>query len=305
MTRTTLRRILLLCLLFWPWLPTTHCIPKPENPEDAAACTIRDQLGRKLVMRYESGELPYGVNYQFATDTLKCLDAHSCQGWTIAGCTAVHCREYHACHGTTFLMHNQGVACWGPAACQGAQFAWAHDITCGAGYRQACTGMHIQHIDGQLWCYGPLSCVSGGASSSSSSTAVDDGATTNTNEDTDDTNYDQYNGSDSIPDASAPLDGPNHKVKEVLGAGAGGGGSVGAGVMTVNVGSQGYIRCGNAGSIGQWSCQHLLVEIAHASRACFGTEQNPQRCAVVCETTNDCDHDTIQFKVVPERPSYP
>lgn len=64
---------------------------------------------------------------------------------------------------------------------------------------------------------------------------------------------------------------------------------------TARVGPKGTVRCANGN--GEWSCQNMIVEVSHGRRACFGTEQDPQQCAVLCATEYDCDQSTIQFRI--------
>ncbi|KAL7571670.1 hypothetical protein ACA910_011200 [Epithemia clementina (nom. ined.)] len=103
--------------------------------------------------------------------------------------------------------------------------------------------------------------------------------------------------------------------------------------MNVTVGAHGVVRCLNGGARG-YSCQHMVVWIDHARRACFGTGSGgelhgskvngegeekvpddatwsssdlPQRttnlssqhCAVLCDGEGECDKETILFRVLP------
>ncbi|KAL7575685.1 hypothetical protein ACA910_011503 [Epithemia clementina (nom. ined.)] len=72
--------------------------------------------------------------------------------------------------------------------------------------------------------------------------------------------------------------------------------------MTVRVGAKGVVRC-NDGQ-GAYSCQHLMVEVNHADRACFVRNlfdaSRGSRCAVVCEGDHECNKDTIWFRVQPD-----
>lgn len=68
--------------------------------------------------------------------------------------------------------------------------------------------------------------------------------------------------------------------------------------LTVQVGANGQVRCGNMITEKDPSCQHLLVEVNHAKRACIQKQTEMDRgCAVRCMNVWDCKTDTIQFKV--------
>ncbi|KAL7571678.1 hypothetical protein ACA910_011207 [Epithemia clementina (nom. ined.)] len=120
-----------------------------------AKCTVHDPNGKRI----ELSQLPTNqVEYKSTTDTLECLTEESCRHWIITGCAAVYCRDRHACQGTQFIG-NDGIACWGPAACEHARFRQAKDISCGAGFADTCRNVVIDETDAQVLCYGPGACV--------------------------------------------------------------------------------------------------------------------------------------------------
>ncbi|KAL7571698.1 hypothetical protein ACA910_011223 [Epithemia clementina (nom. ined.)] len=58
----------------------------------------------------------------------------------------------------------------------------------------------------------------------------------------------------------------------------------------------GVVACANGK--GRYSCQHLTVYVDHERRACFGLGTDVNEigdCAVMCQTENDCNYDTIEF----------
>ncbi|KAL7571661.1 hypothetical protein ACA910_011193 [Epithemia clementina (nom. ined.)] len=77
--------------------------------------------------------------------------------------------------------------------------------------------------------------------------------------------------------------------------------------ISVKVGGHGIVRCllGEGGGSQGYSCQHMIVWVNHARRACFnqvdsggGGDQTKSHCAVICEGNGECDKNTIQFRVL-------
>ncbi|KAL7571669.1 hypothetical protein ACA910_011199 [Epithemia clementina (nom. ined.)] len=79
--------------------------------------------------------------------------------------------------------------------------------------------------------------------------------------------------------------------------------------ITAKVGAVGLVKCTHGA--GAYSCQHLLVLVNHAKRACFArvttmensigggiAKKDQYDCAVICEGDYECDEETIQFRVV-------
>ncbi|KAL7571667.1 hypothetical protein ACA910_011198 [Epithemia clementina (nom. ined.)] len=78
--------------------------------------------------------------------------------------------------------------------------------------------------------------------------------------------------------------------------------------IAVTVGAHGVVRCLQGGTRG-FSCQHLLVYVNHARRACLnkippnsnkGTASSTDKshCAVICEGEGECDKNTIEFRIL-------
>ncbi|KAL7571655.1 hypothetical protein ACA910_011188 [Epithemia clementina (nom. ined.)] len=66
--------------------------------------------------------------------------------------------------------------------------------------------------------------------------------------------------------------------------------------MIVHVGGGGVIQCMDGHYA--YSCQHMLVIIDHARRACFASSIFPLTpCAVICDGALECHKNTIQFRV--------
>ncbi|KAL7571658.1 hypothetical protein ACA910_011190 [Epithemia clementina (nom. ined.)] len=73
--------------------------------------------------------------------------------------------------------------------------------------------------------------------------------------------------------------------------------------MTITVGAKGEIQCMDGKYA--YSCQHMLVLVHHARRACFrsfgggggdSSDHQPD-CAVICDGKWECNQKTIQFRV--------
>lgn len=70
--------------------------------------------------------------------------------------------------------------------------------------------------------------------------------------------------------------------------------------MTLKVGAMGNIFCANINSK-EMTCKNLIVEVSHASRACYDKYADfPRQCAILCPNSWDCDKSTIQFRILEE-----
>ncbi|KAL7571664.1 hypothetical protein ACA910_011196 [Epithemia clementina (nom. ined.)] len=86
--------------------------------------------------------------------------------------------------------------------------------------------------------------------------------------------------------------------------------------ISVHVGARGVVRCLQGGTRG-YSCQHLIVWVDHARRACLDhiyevldaedeedhsdkelSQKDNSHCAVICEGAGECDEENIHFRVL-------
>lgn len=68
--------------------------------------------------------------------------------------------------------------------------------------------------------------------------------------------------------------------------------------LLIKVGAVGQVRCGNMITEKDLSCQHIIVEVNHARRACVQLHAELNRgCAVRCVNDWDCNMSSIHFKV--------
>ncbi|KAL7571656.1 hypothetical protein ACA910_011189 [Epithemia clementina (nom. ined.)] len=68
--------------------------------------------------------------------------------------------------------------------------------------------------------------------------------------------------------------------------------------LHIDVGATGYVKCTDGKHA--YSCQHLVVHVNHARRACIvASEATRGHCAVVCQGEDECVAKTIQFQVLP------
>ena len=212
--------------------------------------------------------LPDGVRYDDASDTLYCMEPLACEAWTIHDCRMVSCQNYEACLDGIF-QSNEVVHCRATRACHRAVFYRSHDVVCGTGgevpsvsstrsdrqkavARYACVDSTVES-DSIVHCRGALSCTLPGGKP-----------------------RDDHTGTEQV-----------HLGWELI-------------VYLVSDAAHVYcdLESRSTASIGP-ACQAMRIHVKDESRACFAeaswVAENP--CAVICATFEACDSENIKFVV--------